>query len=292
MKRWQIIFDDGYRMTWYADTKEQTEKSARLFGNKYQITSYEDDSYMEYVNHIQKIGQLKQIIKRNNEQREIYECDCFLGKMLVRISKDLRDNIYYDYTEYQIWKSKRILEPILWTMSNPTEVDNLLTIKPMQYEQYSFRKYGQPKLDKPKELKNVKAVGSAVFVPKKCNPQIFLKDNDVWIKHTDYFSNIWRPPVGERTDMPLSYYANKYFGKSKKEKFIYADNWAGIVLRNEAWLCIRDLIPLCNWREINDVQIAQMILDSQKEKLRFSDIDLEWERFWENVVKVVRKEIK
>ena len=167
--------------------------------------------------------------------------------------------------------------------------NNIVNVGRMKYIEYNFRSYGQPKLDKPKELKGVKTIGSVDFIAKHCKPQIFIKDNDVWIKHTDYFSPEWRPPAGERIDMPTNYYLKKYFGKTKSEKFIYSDCWGSIILRNEAWIKLENLIPLCKYREMNYSQIASDILSQQKFSVKgmSDEVCLEWERYWQNVVKYV-----
>ena len=112
-------------------------------------------------------------------------------------------------------------------------------------------------------------------------------------KHTDYFSRRWQPPEGERIDMPLSYYAKKYFNKDKNEKFCYPDCWGDIILRNEAWLKIENLVPMCEYREMSYLQIARQVLKEQQFVIKgmSSDVEAEWERFWEKVVRLVREYI-
>lgn len=102
-------------------------------------------------------------------------------------------------------------------MSTPEKVYNLISQERPEYIVYSHRYYGQPKLSKPKELKGIKQLCIADFIPNKCKTPIFVKDNDIWIKHSDYFSSEWRPPEGENTGMPISYYMKKYFNKERKE---------------------------------------------------------------------------
>lgn len=174
-------------------------------------------------------------------------------------------------------------------MSIWTDID----ISNIEYIEHSKRFYGQPKLVKPKELKNINSIGSVEFVPNHCNPQIFIKDDDIWIKHTDYFSANWRPPKDERIDMPLNYYANKYFNKNKGTKFVYADDWGDIVLRNEAWLKITNVVELirkCNYNCYqSEHRMAHEILNKQTSKLGFEDYSCEWERYWENVMRFVNK---
>lgn len=174
-------------------------------------------------------------------------------------------------------------------MSIWTDID----ISNIEYIEYSKRFYGQPKLAKPKELKNINSIGSVEFVPNHCNPQIFIKDDDIWIKHTDYFSASWKPPEGERIDMPLNYYANKYLNKNRGVKFVYADGWGDIVLRNEAWLKITNVVELvrkCNYSCYqSEYRMAHEILSKQTSKLGFEDYSCEWERYWENVMRFVNK---
>ena len=228
--------------------------------------------------------------KNGYEIRECYKITCFCGKVLIQFTLDTRDNTYVDCVHYQVWEWGYILVPIAWTFSNPRDFcNNIVNVGRMKYIEYSFRSYGQPKLDKPKELKGVKTIGSVDFIAKHCKPQIFIKDNDIWIKHTDYFSPEWRPPVGERIDMPTSYYLKKYFGKTKSEKFIYSDCWGSIILRNEAWIKLENLIPLCKYREMNYSQIASDVLSQQKCSVKgmSDEVCLEWERYWQNVVKYV-----
>ena len=109
----------------------------------------------------------------------------------------------------------------------------------MQFAIHSFRKYGQPKLEKPKELKNIKNF-SVDYIPKKCKYEIYvLKDKDeIWIKSKDWFSPDWQPPKDD-LGKSVDYYANKYFGYGFKSKFIYSDNWSSIVLRQEAWIIFK-----------------------------------------------------
>jgi hypothetical protein len=51
----------------------------------------------------------------------------------------------------------------------------------------SSRKYGQPKLVKPRELKGVSASFSVLYL-KNCSCQCFVFGDDVWIKHRDWCS--------------------------------------------------------------------------------------------------------
>ena len=93
--------------------------------------------------------------------------------------------------------------------------------------------------------------------------------------------------------MPISYYLKKYFNHTKKDKFVYPDGWGDIVLRNEAWILLKDILPLIKTE--NEVVAAQNILKLQSQEKKYSYIDScnenEWERFWEKVVKCVKNNL-
>ena len=261
-----------------------------------EIELYLNTEHLDYIDKIKSntkyIGQYHK--KNGYEIRECYNTTCFCGKVLIQLTLDTRDNTYLDYVQYQVWEWEYVLVPISWTVGTPKDFyNNIINVDRMKYVEYSFRSYGEPKLTRPKELKGVKSIGSAEFIAKKCNTQVFVEGNNVWIKHTDYFSPIWKLPVGERIDMPLSYYLKKYFGKNKSEKFIYPDSWGSIVLRNDAWIKLDNLVPMCRYKEMNHTQIAREILRQQKFVVgdMSDEVCLEWERYWERVVKLVRENV-
>ena len=66
-----------------------------------------------------------------------------------------------------------------------------------------------------------------------------------------------------------------------------------IILRNEAWLKIENLVPMCEYREMSYLQIARQVLKEQQFVIKgmSSGVEAEWERFWEKVVKLVREYI-
>ena len=214
----------------------------------------------------------------------------FSAKQLIRVFKN---NTYYDYADYQEYKDNRFIEPVTKTMSTPKQVYELITTQEPKYIIYSHRYYGEQKLSKPKELKSIKPIGKVTYIPKHCEPQIFVNNKDIYLKHTDYFSYLWQSPKGERIDMPLSYYAEKYFNRTESKKFVYPDCWGSIVLRNEAWIVIKDLIPLIETE--NEYIVAKNILKEQsKDEYSPRDIesDLDWVRFWEDMSKVIKRYIE
>lgn len=58
----------------------------------------------------------------------------------------------------------------------------------MKFNQ-TVRFYGQPKLKKSKELKNIKESFTVDYIPKKCKCTVYIVNNDIWVKHRDYFSS-------------------------------------------------------------------------------------------------------
>ena len=157
---------------------------------------------------------------------------------------------------------------------------------PIKFIVYSTRLYGQPKLSKPKELKGIKQSFSVDYIPKKCKCQVFIKDDDVWVKHRDYFSSPMRVAF-EDIGMPLSYKVKKYLGQKKAEKFAYPDSWGDIILRNEAWLAIKNL-----YKQVKGGRFLLDILKDIRERQEmYHEFELgdlmctDMERMWEKVIK-------
>lgn len=153
---------------------------------------------------------------------------------------------------------------------------------------HSFRKHGQPKLPKPKELRGIAPIFSIDYIPKKCRCRVFVKDVDVWVKHRDYFS----PPLkvdAEDLGKPLGYLANKYLDKKTAGKFVYEDAWGAIVLRQEAWVRVNNLVNrVITAKNGFSLSLIWDEIRSQQEKYhKFKPFELcctDMERFWENVV--------
>ena len=288
MNRWKITYTNGQVIPIYKKSKEDIDfKLWSEIGEIESITPYTDTSHEKYI---EKIKQQSEFLGYDRYNYEVYKCKYNKGYILIQLAKDKSDNTYYDYAQYQEYKNCDLINPVTKTMSTPKEVYEMISMQYPKYIIYSHRYYGEPKLQKPKELKGIKPIGKATYIPKHCEPQVFMKDNDVYIRHTDYFSYTWQPPKGERMDMPLSYYMNKYFSTKRSEKFIYPDCWGSIILRNEAWILLKDILQIIQTE--NYTSVAQEILKLQKTdknstSFSISD-DMEWIRFWENVCKCVK----
>ena len=245
------------------------------------------------INKIQYKGgdniDFKDYIKLIQEQSE--KLGYWQGNRLVWEYKNIHIWFWDDKGEYLNRLQYRFSDEICWTWSNPEEFYNKFIENELKFEIYSSRFYGEPKLSKPKELKGVKQAFSVDYDPKKCRCQCFIKDNDLWVKHRDYFSESLHVKGDEGT--PLSYRSKKYLGKQKgRDKgFGYPDTWGDIVLRNESWIRINNLIP--------EIESGKFILDiindireQQEMYHRFKKNDLvstDMERFWECVVKETKK---
>lgn len=196
------------------------------------------------------------------------------------------NNNYIDGMQYTIKNE------IGWTWITPKEFyeKHINKDNKLQFIEYLFRKYGQPKLSKPKELKGVKQAFSVDYIVKKCKCQVFIKDNDIWVKHGDYFS----PSMKVRDEdmgMPLEVLCKKYLGKDKSNKFIYPDAWGDIVLKQEAWIKLENLVYRLQIGEL-ELDLLNQILRQQEKVCGFKDYDLcctDMERFWENVIKETKK---
>lgn len=162
----------------------------------------------------------------------------------------------------------------------------------IKFKVYSFRRYGQPKLPKPTELKGIKQLLSVDYIINKCRCQVFIKDNDIWVKHRDYFSPSFIPPV-EDIGKPLDYILEKYFNMGMKKKIVYSDNWSDVVLRSEAWIVVENLIAVIK-NNIFELDILKEIVRQQEKIHGFKKYDLcctDMERFWEKVIREVRTRI-
>lgn len=100
----------------------------------------------------------------------------------------------------------------------------------LEYKEVSRRRWGEAKLEKPKELKKITHIFSIKCGNRK--NQIFIKDNDVWIKDNDYLSECLSQEEARERGIEFNV----------KNRFCYNDNFSMVVLRGEGWLCIKNLL--------------------------------------------------
>lgn len=89
----------------------------------------------------------------------------------------------------------------------------------------SSRRYGEPKLKMPKELKGIHKAGSVPWGP-KCACRVYITPTHIYLKHRDWFS-----PCISLEKAKQAGIINKW-----DSKFVYNDNFGSVVLRCEAWL--------------------------------------------------------
>ncbi len=149
-------------------------------------------------------------------------------------------------------------------------------------------------MPKPKELKGIKQITSIDYIFKKCKCQVFIKGNDVWVKHRDYFSPLFIPSDPKDIETPLEHRLKKYFNGSKKKKFAYSDCYGSIVLRSEAWVIIENLVTETK-NDVFELAILKEIVRQQEKAHGFKEYDLcctDMERFWERVIRGLRNKIQ
>ena len=249
MKRWLV--DNGeYKLKLYYKTMEECAK--RNPGCK--IEECNDYEYLELVNELIGVAEEK---GRDFKGRMIYKMQTGTGSVLFKILEE--DNLKLDCVYYQIWNNERFINPITWTMSDVEEFYNTFKEKKsISFNVHTFRKYGEPKMKKPKELKIVDHKFSVDFIPGKCKCQCFVSGNDLWIKHRDFFSEEMKY---EKEDFgtPLEYRVNKYLEKEKKSKFVYNDCWGSIVNRNEAWIVFKNIMDKKRLLENSSLLAREML---------------------------------
>lgn len=278
IKRYEVKTNDGYTLLlFYKTLEEATSRNPNC-----EIKESDDYRYLEYVD---KILNIPHKIKYDYRGREILIFNTGHSVIYVRLYKE--DDLYLDGLQYQEYKLGSLIKPITWTISTPEKFYNeILSLNSINIERHSMRLYGQPKLAKPKELKGINRAFSIDFL-KNCSCQCFIKDNDIWIKHRDYFSSSL---VNEETlGTPLEYRVKYYGINSKKSSgFIYADCWGDIVLRNEAWLVIKNIIPIA--KTYNEYELSRILVTEfcKLEHINKYYLDTAWEFFFENIAKELK----
>ena len=166
--------------------------------------------------------------------------------------------------------------------------------KPIEFIHHQVRLYGQPKLKKPKELNKIKQSFSVDYIPKRCRCQCFVVGDDVWVQHRDYFSSPLKI-APEDAGLDKAKIVKKYLGKDVSSgNFVYPDAWASIILKNEAWIVIKNLAY--NVRAGKFILAIKDEILRQQEKLNgFEPYELEvgeMERFWEKVINETERYIE
>ena len=121
------------------------------------------------------------------------------------------------------------------------------------------------KLPKPEEIRGVRKFASVSFEG-ICQCQLFLKDDDLYIKHNDYFSETRSiGKIDPRTNM--------------EERVLYICH---------AWLRITNFVPLV--KLLNDVEISATVWPMLRDFHQWpaGEYNMEWNRFLEGVARATR----
>ena len=277
MKRWLV--DNGeYKLKLYYRTLEECKKS----NPGCEIEECNDYEYLKLVEELTSVAEEK---GKDFKGRTVYKMNTGVGSVLFKVLEE--DDLKLDCIYYQVWNNERFINPITWTLCDVEEFYNTFKERnPISFEVHTFRKYGEPKMKKPKELNGIKESFSVDFIPKKCKCQCFVLGNDLWIKHRDFFSEEMQYDK-EDFGTPLEYRTNKYLGKEKKGKFVYNDCWGSIINRNEAWIVFKNLIDK---KELigNSSLMAREMLKAFSEYHEVEDTYFcggDWEYFFERICK-------
>lgn len=280
MQRYLVTDTNGYVLKLYykdIDAAKRNNPNAK-------IELYNNYSHYSFCNAIVRAATETLV---DYKGRVMYKIPLSTGYVLVRLYIDHDNDTYYDYCEYQQCMDTQLIMPVTFTMSTPKEFCAKYLIEPIKYEILSFRKYSEDKLTKPIELKGIKQAGSIDFIPKKCKCEYFIKGNDVYIKHHDYFS----PSYYKQEDIgtSLEYRCKKYGIGDRKNKFVYPDSWGAIVLRQEAWIKINNV--LSNLLNSNVSAVANSILRQIEELHGFekNSLDIYWTNMFEGLLKDINQ---
>ena len=284
MKQFWVKFNDKhmgeYELKLFYKSLEECKKHNLTAINIEECLDY---SYLEYIDKIKENG--------TKISDNFYKVSIDNGFILVKFCEE--DDLLLDLVEYQKHMNGILGSDLGWTWLNPKDFyEKYVKNDISNMELYSFRRYGEPKLSKPKELKGIKQSFTVEFIPEKCKCQCFVKDNDLYIKHRDYFS---KPLEVEQEDFdkPLDYLCKKYLGKHKSGKFVYSDCFGEIILRNEAWIKVNNIIPKVDIME--ELTMGEYLFKLFRNMTGLREIDFSdgtWERFWENVVKGLYRFLK
>lgn len=181
------------------------------------------------------------------------------------------------------------VQPMLWNICSTKEFIEKFSDKNTELKFIELSR-GE-NLSKPKELKGSSKSFTTPHIlnPKgtiKSSVQVFIRDNDVYLKIGDYFSPILKTPL-EDLGTPLNYRVEKYFGKSIKNKFIYPDNFGDIIIKQQAWIKIENLLSFARNEESQSVTIS-CLMDKCKEALNEGE-DFVCSPFGRMMEKIVEK---
>jgi len=144
------------------------------------------------------------------------------------------------------------------------------------------RRWGEPKLKKPKECNNKTLLGSVNFTfgEKYVKCKVWLCGSTVYVLHRDWFS----PSITHEE----AYKRGIIDSATRYQKFIYNDNFGGVILRSEAVLSFQ--LPDMS-RFILDNRFALVKEFAEMVHREWFDLPqvCRWEDFFEEILKLVKE---
>ena len=256
--------------------------------------------YTELIKHIK--DKQDEILKVINKIKDKSYSNTFIlrNKEVIKLKKSniaiylwKQDGLYYEGLQYSIPNNVGFYDGF-WIYSDIYDFyEKYIDDKDLEFKIHKLRYYGEPKLSKPKELKGIKQFCTIEYIHKKCKCSCFILGNDVWIQHRDYFSPS-QPVKPEESGLPLKQLCLKYDVERCIKGFIYPDAWGDIVLRNEAWLVIKNLVHHVKVGDYTDRSISDQITRQQEKAMNWKKFELEdshMNSFWEKLVTETKKYI-
>ena len=153
----------------------------------------------------------------------------------------------------------------------------------MQVKILTQRKWGQPKITKPKELSKVPYITFKLYRSKSgCTFKVFTKDNDLYIYWADFFSSDYEPykddPKHGENNAWIAKCFNEQFGTSvvlRDRDFLYSDAWSGIVLRNEAYTKCEGFFDFIEQYKYDFITCKNLFLREHEKVFEFEEYTLE-----------------
>ena len=137
------------------------------------------------------------------------------------------------------------------------------------------RVYGEPKLKKPKFLKNDNLVGSVRF-NEHCKNKLWKVEDTYYMLCRDWFSK----------SISLEE-AKKVFNRATRNKFVYNDSWGEVVLRNEALISFTRedwQLPTCNAPDNLCIKLENTLRNKYNREFKLSDY---WNRMFEETLSTI-----
>lgn len=254
LKRFKVQAEDGHTLLLYYPTQVKAQES---YPDAI-ITEYTDQPHVEYIERMLAAADDCKTEERNGSTVYLLRFNTSAGVCFAMLSRDISDGVWYDFCEYQFWKSGALVVPVTKTLSNPAEFCKQFLFPKSEYS--VLCKGG--KLSKPEEIRGIQKFASVSFEG-LCQCQLFLKGDDLYIKHNDYFSK--QRPTG------------------KIDPITHIEEW--VVCICHAWLRITNFVPLV--RLLNSAEIATNVWSMIRDYHHWNEneYNMEWKRFLESVAK-------